>query len=98
MGCMAGVRFSAGARDILLPHSAQTYCGVHPAFYPMSTKGFFHGVKPPGMKLLIHLDLVRKSGMMGICLFIRLHVVEFKEVSTATTSPFIFTKYISSFD
>lgn len=48
MGRTVAVRVPAGARDISILHSAQKDCGVHPAFYPMSTKGIFHGVNLPG--------------------------------------------------
>jgi hypothetical protein len=48
MGWTAGVRFSAGAKELSLLHSIQTGSGAHPASYPMGTGGFFPGLKQPG--------------------------------------------------
>jgi hypothetical protein len=44
-GWTAGVRFPAGARYFSIFHSVQTGFRAHPAFYRMSTGGFFPGGK-----------------------------------------------------
>jgi hypothetical protein len=47
-GCTAGVQLSASTRDFSLLHSVHTGSKVHPASYPMSTKGCFPGGKATG--------------------------------------------------
>jgi hypothetical protein len=42
------VRFPAGARNFSLHHRVQNGSGVHPAFYPVSTRGSFPEGKPAG--------------------------------------------------
>jgi hypothetical protein len=42
------VRFPAGAGNFSLHHRIQNGAGVHPASYPMGTRGSFPGVKRPG--------------------------------------------------
>jgi hypothetical protein len=44
-GCIAGFRFTVGARYFSLLHSAQTGSGAHPASCPMDTGGSFPGGK-----------------------------------------------------
>jgi hypothetical protein len=39
------VRFPAGAGNISFHHRVQNGSGVHPAFYPMATRGSFPGGK-----------------------------------------------------
>jgi hypothetical protein len=41
-------RFLAGAGNFSLHHHVQNGSGVHPASYPIGTRGFFPGVKRPG--------------------------------------------------
>jgi hypothetical protein len=43
-----GVRFSARARDLYLPHSVQTGSGAYPAAYPMGIGGSFSRGKETG--------------------------------------------------
>jgi hypothetical protein len=42
------VRFLAGAGNFSLHHRVQNVSGVHPASYPMGTRGSFPGVKAAG--------------------------------------------------
>jgi hypothetical protein len=42
---MNWLRFSAGSGNFSLRHHVQTASGTHPAFYPMRTRGSFHGGK-----------------------------------------------------
>jgi hypothetical protein len=42
------VRFPAGAGNFFLHHRVQNGSGVHPASYPVGTRGSFPGVKRPG--------------------------------------------------
>jgi hypothetical protein len=42
-----GVRYPAGAGNFSLHHRVQAGSGVHPASYPMGTRGSFPGVKRP---------------------------------------------------
>jgi hypothetical protein len=42
------VRFPAGTGNFSLHHRVQNGSGVHPASYPMGTRGSFPGVKRPG--------------------------------------------------
>jgi hypothetical protein len=42
------VRFPAGARNFSLHHRLQNGSGVHPASYPISTRGSFLGGKAAG--------------------------------------------------
>jgi hypothetical protein len=42
------VRFPAGAGNFSVHHRFQTGSGVHPAFYPMGTRGSFSGSKAAG--------------------------------------------------
>jgi hypothetical protein len=44
------VRFPAGAGSFSLHHSVQIGSGAHPAFYPVSTRSSFPGIKRPGRK------------------------------------------------
>jgi hypothetical protein len=44
----SGVRFPAEAGNFSLHHRVQNGSGVHPASYPMGTRGSFPGVKRPG--------------------------------------------------
>jgi hypothetical protein len=42
------VRFPAGVGNFSLHHSVQNVSGVHPASYPMGTRGSFSGGKAAG--------------------------------------------------
>jgi hypothetical protein len=42
------VRFSAGTGNFSLHHRVQNDSGVHPASYPMGTRGYFPGSKAAG--------------------------------------------------
>jgi hypothetical protein len=42
------VRFSAGAEDFSVHHHVQNSSGVHPASYPMGTRGSFSGGEATG--------------------------------------------------
>jgi hypothetical protein len=42
------IRFLAGAENFSLHHRVQNGSGAHQASYPMSTRGFFPGVKAVG--------------------------------------------------
>jgi hypothetical protein len=42
------VRFPAGAGNFSLHHHVQNGSGVHPASYPMGSRGFFPGGKAAG--------------------------------------------------
>jgi hypothetical protein len=58
---MVGVRFPAGAGNFFLRHCIQTSSGVHPASYPMGTRGSFPGGgggSGRGVNLTSHLNLV----------------------------------------
>jgi hypothetical protein len=56
------VQFPAGAGNFSLHHHVQNSSGVHPASYPMGTRGSFPGGKVArSMKLTTHLHLVLRS-------------------------------------
>jgi hypothetical protein len=60
------VRVPGGARNFSLHHRIQTGSGVHPASYPMGTRGSFRGGKcGRSVKLTTHLYLVPISRMRG---------------------------------
>jgi hypothetical protein len=61
------VRFPARTGNFSLHHRVQNGSGVHPASYPMGTRGCFSGIKRLGYEAH-HSPLVPRSRMRGAIL------------------------------